>query len=98
MIEENRNPGHKFVSFFVCRNPVDKLLSIYNFNVFRRFVFLLHNYHNYHNHNYHHHYHNSSTVKGASHLEGFPAGGPPPSWDEWIHSLAAGQVGAYAIA
>ena len=38
MIEGNRNPGHKFVSFFVCRNPVDKLLSIYNFNVFRRFV------------------------------------------------------------
>lgn len=68
MIEENRNPGHKFISFFVCRNPVDKLLSIYNFNVFR------------------------STVKGASHLEGFPAGGPPPSWEEWIKNLAAGKV------
>ena len=31
-------------------------------------------------------------MKGASHLEGFPAGGPPPSWDDWIQSLAAGQV------
>ena len=37
-------------------------------------------------------------MKGASHLEGFPAGGPPPSWDKWIHSLAAGQVGEDAIA
>ena len=99
MIERNENPGHKFLSFFVCRNPVQKLLSIYNFNVFRRFIFfftfslckvsesspvssissptfIL----------------TSSTVKGASHLEGFPAGGPPPSWKEWIQSLAAGQV------
>ena len=39
MIERNEKPDHEFISFFVCRNPVDKLLSIYNFNVFRRFVF-----------------------------------------------------------
>ena len=38
MVEKNKELGHDFFSFFVCRNPVDKLLSIYNFNVFRRFV------------------------------------------------------------
>ena len=38
MVERNKKLGHDFFSFFVCRNPVDKLLSIYNFNVFRRFV------------------------------------------------------------
>ena len=34
----------------------------------------------------------SSTVKGTSHLEGFPAGGPAPSWEEWVQALARGEV------
>ena len=34
----------------------------------------------------------SSTVKDTSHLEGFPAGGPAPSWEEWVQALASGEV------
>ena len=95
MIERNQKPDHGFISFFVCRNPVDKLLSIYNFNVFRRFVLfflLLFNFDKCDDVLVKILLYTSSTVKGANHLDGFPSGGPPPSWKKWIQSLANGEV------
>ena len=34
-INSLRNSDHKHVAFFVCRNPVEKLLSVYNFMLYQ---------------------------------------------------------------
>ena len=34
-INSLRSPDHEFLSFFVCRNPVEKLLSVYNFLLYQ---------------------------------------------------------------
>ena len=34
-INSLRSPEHKYVSFFVCRNPIEKLQSVYNFFLYQ---------------------------------------------------------------
>ena len=34
-IKSLKSENHKYLSFFVCRNPVEKLLSVYNFMLYQ---------------------------------------------------------------
>ena len=80
-IKSLREPDHHYISLFVCRNPVEKLLSVYNFMRYQ----VLENEKNMMRKN--------MRNKNPPDWQKYFPRNSPPSWEEFLTKIASGFTG-----
>ena len=80
-IKSLREPDHHYISLFVCRNPVEKLLSVYNFMRYQ----VLENEKNMIRKN--------MRNKNPPDWQKYFPRNSPPSWEEFLTKIASGFTG-----